>query len=381
VSLLDTVFAAYFGCSASVFLTMIFGQLDLTPVAEARTMPALIVPTEAGRPWRIIQGYGCGTHNAWDRYSLDLAAAEGPTYHTPVRAAASGKIWAYSGGSGTLILDHGDGFFTMYTHMASVVTTRIGTSFEQGEIIGSVGDRGSPGVPHLHFTAFTASSYRMSSWQSQPLTFVEGYDLPERGGCNQHGGTVLVGATLSDPIITAQTDLVAGQWYTASQRIEFQVTGGIGISQGWNSEPTGEPMFPRAREGYADLSEAGEGLHTLHIVAHAADGRRTVQTVGPFGFDQSPPRMTVVSGLLPEVTLPISGGQVSWLPAFDAGSGVAGYRLYVGPDPVGTSEWYVEEPQVTLGEMAAGSYHLRVKPIDRLGHNGEWITVATIVVQ
>ena len=36
-----------------------------------------------------------------------------------VSSAADGTIWAWTGRSGTLILQHGDGFYTMYTHVSN----------------------------------------------------------------------------------------------------------------------------------------------------------------------------------------------------------------------------------------------------------------------
>jgi hypothetical protein len=62
------------------------------PATPAHAAPQLGLPTPAGEPWKIIQSYGCGTHNGWDRYSLDLVNAGGPTRGPPVRAAADGTI-------------------------------------------------------------------------------------------------------------------------------------------------------------------------------------------------------------------------------------------------------------------------------------------------
>src|SRR5262249_30805503 len=154
--------------------------------------------TPPGETWKVIQGYGCGTHNGWDRYSLDMANSNGRTYGAPVRAAADGRIWSWTSKSGTLILDHGAGFYTMYTHMSSVVTTAGDYSVARGTVIGAVGDRGAPGTPHLHFTAFTGHGIAASDRKSVPLSFAEGYDLPELGGCNQHGGQKLTAGGQAD---------------------------------------------------------------------------------------------------------------------------------------------------------------------------------------
>ncbi len=343
--------------------------------------PTLVLPTPPGEPWRIIQGYACGTHNGWDRYSLDLAQVDGPTYNAPIRAAATGTLWHWEARSGTIILAHGNNFFTMYTHLSRPVTTARGYRFEVGEVLGYAGDRGSPGIPHLHFTAYTAGANGWSGRQSVPLTFAEGYVLPEIGGCNQHGGKVLTAMSVQDPQITFTSLAEPAGWYNEDLQIDFRVAwGGGGLSQAWNVEPLADaPMFPGAFDGYARLADMGEGWHTLYVRAWGPDGRQTLASFGPVGYDVSPPTLTITP-----TTLTIGREQevaVSWLPASDSLSGVAGYRLYLGPDPAGESEWFVSEAAVLLPPLAPGTYLLRVKPIDNAGNIGVWHTVLTVVVE
>jgi murein DD-endopeptidase MepM/ murein hydrolase activator NlpD len=171
---------------------LIGGSLHTTSTFAAP--PPLWLPTPPGQAWRVIQGYGCGTHDDWDFYSLDLAAVEGPSMGAPVYAAAPGTVLAWVPASGTLILDHGDDFYTMYTHMDSTPHTQRRQALPRGAQVGVVGDRGAPGNPHLHFTAFTGSGPGgRTGRQSVPVRFAEGYNLPNIGGCNQHGGEQLVG--------------------------------------------------------------------------------------------------------------------------------------------------------------------------------------------
>ncbi|MFO7171304.1 MAG: fibronectin type III domain-containing protein, partial [Chloroflexota bacterium] len=72
---------------------------------------------------------------------------------------------------------------------------------------------------------------------------------------------------------------------------------------------------------------------------------------------------------------------ISWEPATDNGSGVAGYRIYIGADPQGTDEWFVPGPEVELPPLQAGTYLLRLQPRDYAGNEGEWTTVASLVVE
>jgi murein DD-endopeptidase MepM/ murein hydrolase activator NlpD len=162
--------------------------------------PQLWLPTPPGQPWRVIQGYGCGTHDDWDFYSLDLAATRGPSRSAPVYAAADGAVLAWVEPTGTLILDHGRGFYTMYTHMSQASDTRRGQPFKRGDQIGLVGDRGAPGTPHLHFTAYRAEGpWGRAPRHSLPLRFADGYDLPNIRGCDQHHDRELVAAPRKVP--------------------------------------------------------------------------------------------------------------------------------------------------------------------------------------
>ena len=70
--------------------------------------------------FRITQEYGRATWTSWYSFhtGIDLAAYGG--YGTPIRAAASGDIilHQYYGGYGNcIIIDHGNGLFTLYGHM------------------------------------------------------------------------------------------------------------------------------------------------------------------------------------------------------------------------------------------------------------------------
>jgi hypothetical protein len=268
----------------------------------------------------------------------------------------------------------------MYTHMQRAVDTANGRVFAVGETLGYAGDRGSPGVPHLHFTYFKANRDGWSGKQSLPLSFAEGYDLPEIGGCNQHGGKEMVAMSIQPPQIDFAGPPPAG-WYNGDARITFTTTwGGGGLSQDWNAEPAGDtPMFPSVIDGYADLRDAGEGMHTLYVRAWGPDGKQTIASYGPVGYDATPPSPPAAIG---ETTIN-AGAQavITWEPSSDALSGVAGYRLYVGSDLNGKSEWYTADPFVKTPPLAAGIYLVRIQALDQAGNSGIWTTVGKINVR
>ena len=73
----------------------------------------------------------------------------------PVRAADSGYVilatGGWNGGYGNhVIVDHGNGFISLYAHLNSIYV-RAGESVARGQEVGSVGTTGNSTGPHLHF--------------------------------------------------------------------------------------------------------------------------------------------------------------------------------------------------------------------------------------
>ncbi|HJZ05500.1 hypothetical protein A2634_03390 [Candidatus Amesbacteria bacterium RIFCSPHIGHO2_01_FULL_48_32] len=87
----------------------------------------------------------------WYHRGLDIATAFG----TPVLAADSGKVtvagWPDNGGYGNrVIIDHGNGYQTLYAHL-SKVSVVAGQTVRRGDQIGLEGSTGRSTGPHLHF--------------------------------------------------------------------------------------------------------------------------------------------------------------------------------------------------------------------------------------
>ena len=86
----------------------------------------------------------------WPHYGIDIAAKQG----TIIISSGSGVVTMaeddlyYTGG--TIIMDHGHGISTIYSHLENVLVS-IGDQINQGDVIGTVGSTGRSTGPHLDF--------------------------------------------------------------------------------------------------------------------------------------------------------------------------------------------------------------------------------------
>ncbi len=149
---------------------------NLTTTTEAPTIPAGYIQTEIWawplgnypcyisspfgyRDWRI---GGNAFHGG-----TDIAGAG--IYGQPVFASRSGyvaaAVWGTTGYGRYVVLDHCDGFVTIYGHCSNLTVTQ-GQYVLQGQQIANVGSTGNSTGPHLHFEV------RYNGVKQNPMNFV-----------------------------------------------------------------------------------------------------------------------------------------------------------------------------------------------------------------
>jgi len=89
---------------------------------------------------------------------IDLSAPTG----SPVYAADNGLVifagWTGVGYGNSVLIDHGNGYRTLYAHL-SQVSTYCGARVQKGKIIGLSGNTGNSTGPHLHFEVRVPGGY------------------------------------------------------------------------------------------------------------------------------------------------------------------------------------------------------------------------------
>ncbi|MCH2170030.1 peptidoglycan DD-metalloendopeptidase family protein [Myxococcota bacterium] len=102
---------------------------------------------------KIVRSFGREVDPRFDIENFHRGVEYGAEMNTPVRVVAKGRVRfsGWLGGYGQLVIvDHGDEYFTIYGHLASVAVDP-GESVPEGRVVGRVGDTGSLEGPRLYF--------------------------------------------------------------------------------------------------------------------------------------------------------------------------------------------------------------------------------------
>ena len=103
----------------------------------------------------ISSGYGnrSASISGWSFHGgIDIAG--GGIYGRPVYASRGGTViaanWGNTGYGNYVIIDHGDGYASLYGHCSNLCVS-TGQTVSKGQQIANVGSTGNSTGPHLHF--------------------------------------------------------------------------------------------------------------------------------------------------------------------------------------------------------------------------------------
>lgn len=122
---------------------------------------------------KISSGYGSRdpSVSGWGHHGgIDVVGKEyGYIYNKPIYASRSGTViaavWSNSGYGNYVVIDHGDGFSTVYAHCNSLSVTK-GQYVQKGQHIANVGSTGNSTGNHLHFEV------RYNGAKQNPMNYV-----------------------------------------------------------------------------------------------------------------------------------------------------------------------------------------------------------------
>lgn len=118
-------------------------------------------------PTRIHTLSGFDYSPSTNHFGIDIAGSLGD----PLVASDNGVIvyagWNDWGYGNVVVIDHGNGWQTLYAHM-SVISVGCGQSVYQGGSIGAMGSTGNSTGPHLHFEMMHDSYGKVNPWDFLP---------------------------------------------------------------------------------------------------------------------------------------------------------------------------------------------------------------------
>jgi septal ring factor EnvC (AmiA/AmiB activator) len=121
------------------------------------TSPAVPRGIKGALPWpadgKVVSFFGRQKHPTFNTYvqrkGIEIRTAEGSFIHAVMPGAVVYADWLKGYGL-VIILDHANGFFSLYAH-ASKILAKVGDQVGEGQPIGETGDTGMTGENTLYF--------------------------------------------------------------------------------------------------------------------------------------------------------------------------------------------------------------------------------------
>jgi len=121
------------------------------------TVPVLPRGAKGALPWpadgQVVSFFGRQKHPTFNTYvqrkGIEIRTSEGSFIHAVMSGTVVYADWLKGYGL-VIILDHGNGFFSLYAH-ASKILAKVGERVAEGNPIGETGDTGMIGENTLYF--------------------------------------------------------------------------------------------------------------------------------------------------------------------------------------------------------------------------------------
>jgi hypothetical protein len=104
---------------------------------------------------------------ATNHRGLDFAGSLGNAIYAADNGVVVYAGWNDWGYGNVVIIDHGNGWQTLYAHLNSI-GVGCGQSVYQGDVIGGLGTTGRSSGPHLHFEMIHQSYGKVNPWDFLP---------------------------------------------------------------------------------------------------------------------------------------------------------------------------------------------------------------------
>lgn len=126
---------------------------------------------------RISSTFGMRMHpiyNYWKMHNgVDFAIGHTPIYATRAGVVTVATSWEDASAGYYVVIDHGDGFRSVYMHMCKRAYVKVGDYVKAGQEIGCVGSTGASTGNHLHFGIQLYNASKKKYEYVNPLQYVK----------------------------------------------------------------------------------------------------------------------------------------------------------------------------------------------------------------
>jgi len=102
-----------------------------------------------------------------NHYGIDIAGNEGEAVFAVDNGVVVYAGWNDWGYGNVVVIDHGNGWQSLYAHMSSY-NVSCASYVYQGDIIGTIGSTGNSSGPHLHFELRSDTYGKANPWNFLP---------------------------------------------------------------------------------------------------------------------------------------------------------------------------------------------------------------------